>query len=82
VTATDQADMGNVSLRLPAIHPYLGIDSLPAVNHQPEFAEHCAGPAADRAVLDGATALAAVVIDAATRAGVRDRLLAASAKQN
>ncbi len=28
-------DMGNVSLRLAAIHPYLGIDSLPAVNHQP-----------------------------------------------
>ncbi|HTX27861.1 MAG TPA: M20 family metallopeptidase [Streptosporangiaceae bacterium] len=75
-------DMGNVSLRLPAIHPYLGIDSLPAVNHQPEFAAHCAGPAADRAVLDGAIALAAVVIDTAIRDGVRGRLLAASVKQN
>lgn len=68
-------DMGNVSLRLPAIHPYLGIDSLPAVNHQPEFAAHCARPAADRAVLDGAIALAATVIDAATRDNVRDHLL-------
>jgi metal-dependent amidase/aminoacylase/carboxypeptidase family protein len=68
-------DMGNISLRLPAIHPYLGIDSLPAVNRQPEFAAHCAGPAADRAVLDGAIALAATVIDAATRDNVRDRLL-------
>ena len=68
-------DMGNISLHLPAIHPYLGIDSLPAVNHQPEFAEHCAGPAADRAVLDGAIALAATVIDAASRDNVRDRLL-------
>ncbi len=68
-------DMGNVSLRLPAIHPYLGIDSLPAVNHQPEFAAHCAGPAADRAVLDGAIAMAATVIDTATRDNVRDRLL-------
>jgi amidohydrolase len=68
-------DMGNISLRLPAIHPYLGIDSLPAVNHQPEFAAHCAGPAADRADLDGAIALAATVIDAATRDNVRDRLL-------
>ena len=75
-------DMGNVSLRLPAIHPYLGIDSLPAVNHQPEFAAHSAGPAADRAVLDGAIAMAAAVIDAATRAGVRERLLAASTRQN
>ena len=68
-------DMGNISLRLPAIHPYLGIDSLPAVNHQPEFAAHCAAPGGDRAVLDGAIALAATVIDAATRDNVRDRLL-------
>jgi len=68
-------DMGNISLRLPAIHPYLGIDSLPAVNHQPEFAAHCAAPAADRAVLDGAIALAATVIDAAARDNVRERLL-------
>jgi amidohydrolase len=68
-------DMGNVSLRMPAIHPYLGIGSLPAVNHQPQFAAHCAGPAADRAVVDGAIALAATVIDAAARDTVRDRLL-------
>ena len=67
--------MGNISLRLPAIHPYLGIDSLPAVNHQPEFAAHCVGPAGDRAVLDGAIALAATVIDAASRNNVRDRIL-------
>ena len=68
-------DMANVSLRLSAIHPYLGIDSLPAVNHQPQFAAHCAGAAADRAVLDGAIAMAATVIDAATRDNVRSRLL-------
>ena len=30
-------DMANVSLAIPSIHPMLGIDSLPAVNHQPEF---------------------------------------------
>jgi amidohydrolase len=75
-------DMGNVSLRLPAIHPYLGIDSLPAVNHQPEFAEHCAGPAADQAVMDGATAMAATVIDAATSERVRDHLLSKSIEPN
>ncbi|MGH8397938.1 MAG: amidohydrolase, partial [Gammaproteobacteria bacterium] len=34
-------DMGNVSHVLPSIHPMIGIDSLPAVNHQPEFAAHC-----------------------------------------
>jgi hypothetical protein len=57
--------MGNVSLVVPAIHPYIGIGSLPAVNHQPEFAAHCVRPAADRAVLDAATAMAWTVIDAA-----------------
>ncbi len=31
-------DMGNVSQVVPAIHPYIGIGSLPALNHQPEFA--------------------------------------------
>ncbi len=67
-------DMANVSLRIPAIHPYLGIDSLPAVNHQREFAQHCASPAGDRAVLDGATALASTVVDIATAGPVRERL--------
>jgi len=68
-------DMANVSLRLPAIHPYLGIDSLPAVNHQREFAAHCVSEAADRAVIDGATAMALTVIDLATRDQTRSRLL-------
>ena len=36
--ARASTDMGNVSQTIPAIHPYIGIDSLPAVNHQPEFA--------------------------------------------
>ena len=34
---------------IPSIHPLIGIDSLPAVNHQPEFAAHCVTAAADRA---------------------------------
>jgi amidohydrolase len=51
-------DMGNVSQRLPAIHPYIGIDSLPAVNHQKEFAAHCITAAADKAVMDAAKAMA------------------------
>jgi amidohydrolase len=69
-------DMANVSLRLPAIHPYLGIDSLPAVNHQREFAAHCVSAAADRAVIDGAAAMALTVIDLAARDEIRARLLA------
>jgi len=69
-------DMANVSLALPTIHPMLGIDSGTAVNHQPEFAAHCIRPAADQALIDGATAMAWTVIDAATKPLVRDRLLA------
>jgi amidohydrolase len=70
-------DMGNVSLQFPSIHPMIGIDSLPAVNHQPEFAAHCITPAADRAVTDGAIAMAWTAIDCAAPGPVRDRLLAA-----
>jgi hypothetical protein len=47
-------DMGNISHVIPTIHPMLGIDSLPAVNHQPEFAAHTITEATDRAIVDGA----------------------------
>ena len=62
---TGSTDMGNVSLAVPSIHPFIGIDSLPAVNHQPEFAAHCVTPSADRAVFEGALALAWTAIDTA-----------------
>lgn len=58
-------DMGNVSQVVPAIHPYVGIGSLPALNHQPEFAAHCVGGDAERALLDAATALAWTALDVA-----------------
>ncbi|NEA28165.1 M20 family metallopeptidase [Actinomadura bangladeshensis] len=58
-------DMGNVSHVVPTIHPMLGLDCLPAVNHQPEFTAACVTPAADRALLDGATAMAWTAIDLA-----------------
>jgi amidohydrolase len=70
-------DMANVSLVLPAIHPMLGLDCLPAVNHQAAFAEAARGAHADRAVLDGAVALAWTAIDLATDPAVSERLLAA-----
>ncbi|HZX08502.1 M20 family metallopeptidase [Kribbella sp.] len=60
-------DMGNVSQVVPAIHPYVGIGSLPALNHQPEFAAHCVGGDAEKAVLDAATALAWTALDLAER---------------
>lgn len=59
-------DMGNVSQVLPAIHPmiaFLGEDHVP---HNPAFTASAAGPAADQAVLDGASLLAWTVLDVAT----------------
>ena len=69
-------DMGNVSLVVPAIHPYIGIGSLPAVNHQKEFAAHCVTPVADQALIDGAIGLAWTAADAARDEAIRSRLLA------
>jgi amidohydrolase len=75
-------DMGNVSQILPAIHPYIGIESLPAVNHQPEFAAAAVTAAADHAVLDAATALALTVVDVANDSYQRERLLAGSVRKS
>ncbi|MCP2253360.1 amidohydrolase [Prauserella aidingensis] len=68
-------DLGNVSQVVPSIHPYIGIDSLPAVNHQAEFAEAAAAPAADVAVVQGGQALALTVARAAADDAIRTRLL-------
>jgi amidohydrolase len=70
-------DMANVSLVMPAIHPWLDIGSAPAVNHQPAFARAAISPAADRAIRDGAAAMAWTMIDLATEASQRARLLGA-----
>jgi hypothetical protein len=61
---------------MPSIHPMIGIDSLPAVNHQPEFAAHCITPAADKALVDGALAMAWTCIDLATNPEARKGLMA------
>ncbi|SFE28407.1 amidohydrolase [Actinopolyspora alba] len=70
-------DMGNVSLRVPAVHPMIALECGDAVNHQAEFAAACASPSADRAVLDGAAALARTAAAAALDGDQRERLLAA-----
>ena len=77
--AAGSTDMGNISVAIPSIHPYIGIDSLPAVNHQPEFAAHCATPVADKALADGALAMAWTAVDLATDAAVRRRLTSRAA---
>jgi metal-dependent amidase/aminoacylase/carboxypeptidase family protein len=74
-------DMGNVSRVVPSIHPLIGINSGSAGNHQPEFAAACARPDADRAMVDGAMAMAAVAIEAATTPTTRERLLLRSVER-
>jgi amidohydrolase len=68
-------DMANISLAIPTIHPMLGLGTFPVSNHQPEFAAFCATETADKAVLDGATAMAWTCIDLAAEGEVRDRLV-------
>ncbi|WP_107983716.1 M20 family metallopeptidase [Rhodococcus sp. OK519] len=68
-------DMGNVTHVLPGIHPVVGLDSGGAVTHQPEFAAACITESADRAVLDGAIALARTTVRAALDDDQRARLI-------
>ena len=75
-------DMGNVSLHVPTIHPFIGIDSLPAVNHQPGFSDAAARAPADQAVIDGAVAMAWTAIDAATDPDLAGELIAAAAARS
>ena len=56
-------DMGNVSHAVPSIHPMIAVAPPGVAIHTPDFAVHARGPAGDAAVLDGAKALAAVVLD-------------------
>ena len=58
-------DMGNVSQVVPSIHPMLDLSCYPAVNHQPEFAAHTVTEDGERAIRDGALAMAWTVIDLA-----------------
>lgn len=73
---TGSTDMGNVSRAMPSIHPMIGINSLPAVNHQPEFTAHCVTADADKALIDGALAMAWTCVDLATNKAVQKRLIA------
>jgi metal-dependent amidase/aminoacylase/carboxypeptidase family protein len=68
-------DMGNVTNVIPGIHPVIGLDSSGAVTHQPEFAAACITTSADRAVVDGAIALARTAVRVASDPEQRTRLL-------
>lgn len=56
-------DMGNVSHRVPSIHPMFAVAPLDVVIHNPEFARWAASEAGDTAVIDGAKSLALTALD-------------------
>lgn len=63
--AAGSTDMGNVSRVVPSIHPFIGMATAGAVNHQPEFAAHTITPDGERALRDAALSMAWTVIDLA-----------------
>jgi len=60
---TGSTDLGNVSVRVPAIHPTMAIAPPGASIHSPEFARHAVSAAADRGCVDGAAGLALTAAD-------------------
>ena len=86
-TMAGSTDMGNASRLVPAIHPMLAISPPELVPHSPGFTARAASPAADRAVVDGAKAMAMTALDvwlrpdlrAEARAALGERLAPASA---
>jgi len=56
-------DMGNVSQRVPSIHPMLACSPLHVTIHNPEFAKWAGSELGDAAALDGAKALAMTALD-------------------
>ncbi len=73
-------DMANISLEIPSIHPLLDIDSLPAINHQPEFTKAARSAAADKAIFEGALTMAYTIVEMANDESLRERLLAHSSR--
>jgi amidohydrolase len=67
------SDIGNVSVRLPAIHPFVAIMDSDASDHTVEFAEAAAGPRGRLAMLAAAEALACTAADVLTDPGLRER---------
>jgi amidohydrolase len=70
-------DMGNVSKLVPSIHPMIAAGPATIPLHSVEFAECAASEMGDRAVLDGAKALAMTALDVLCRPDFRAEVQAA-----
>jgi amidohydrolase len=66
-------DMGNVSQRVPSIHPMLAAAPLHVTIHNPEFAKWAGSEQGEAAALDGAKALAMTALDFFGDADLRQR---------
>ena len=60
---TGSTDMGNVSHRVPSIHPMLAVAPDGVIIHNAEFARWAASERGDAAVIDGAKSLAQTALD-------------------
>lgn len=69
-------DLGNVSLRVPSIHPMVEVADEGVGMHTEEFVEHAASPRGDAAVIAAAKTLAAVAVELASDAELMDRVTA------
>jgi amidohydrolase len=69
-------DMGNVSHRVPSIHPMFAVAPAGVIIHNAEFAKWAASEKGDAAVLDGAKALAQTALDLMCDAPLRERVKA------
>jgi amidohydrolase len=69
---TGSTDLGNLSYRMPAIHPMLAISGPTAALHTVEFAEAAGGPGGDAGVRDGALGLALTALDYLADPGLRE----------
>ena len=63
-------DMGNVSHRVPSIHPMLAVAPAGVIIHNAEFATWAASERGDQAVIDGAKALAFTALDVMAERGL------------
>ena len=71
-SVTGSTDMGNVSYLVPSIHPMIKVSPPDVAIHTRDFAGWAASPDGDRAVLDGAKAMAMTVADLWLRPDVLD----------
>jgi amidohydrolase len=67
---TCSTDMGNVSLAAPSIHPLVAVAPPDVSLHSAEFTRWARSEEADRAVIDGATAMAMTAVDVWVGEGV------------